>query len=80
MPEQYSYDLDAQKYDYAEGKRHSEAYFFRNAVFPVFAVRVAMVVSGTDDNTGRFDYYVRHMRLNGLCPEFHGIEAVSFCM
>ncbi|MDR6881884.1 redoxin domain-containing protein [Bacillus sp. 3255] len=61
MPEQYSYDLDAQKYEYAEGKRQAEAYFFRNAVFPVVAVRVAMVVSGTDDYTGRFDYYVRHV-------------------
>jgi hypothetical protein len=45
MPEQYSYDLDAQKYDYAEGKRQAEAYFFRNAAFPAVAVRVAMVVS-----------------------------------
>jgi peroxiredoxin/nucleoside-diphosphate-sugar epimerase len=61
MPEQYSYDLDAQKYDYAEGKRQAEAYFFRNAAFPVVAVRVAMVISGTDDYTGRFDYYVRHV-------------------
>jgi len=61
MPEQYSYDLDAQKYEYAEGKRQAEAYFSRNAVFPVVVVRVAMVVSGTDDYTGRFDYYVRHV-------------------
>jgi peroxiredoxin/nucleoside-diphosphate-sugar epimerase len=61
MPEQYNYDLDVQKYDYAEGKRQAEAYFFRNAAFPVVAVRVAMVVSGTDDYTGRFDYYVRNV-------------------
>jgi hypothetical protein len=31
MPEQYSYDLDAQKYDYAEGKRQAKAYLFRDA-------------------------------------------------
>ncbi|CAN7742210.1 hypothetical protein [Paenibacillus sp. LjRoot56] len=55
-PEQYVYDLEVEKYDYAEGKGQAEAYFFRNATFPVVAVRVAMVISGTDDYTGRFDY------------------------
>jgi len=60
-PEQYVYVLEVEKYDYAEGKRQAEAYFFRNATFPVVAVRVAMVVSGTDDYTGRFDYYVKHV-------------------
>ncbi|TFE26692.1 hypothetical protein [Cohnella luojiensis] len=60
-PEQYVYDLEVEKYDYAEGKRQAEAYFFRKATFPVVAVRVAMVVSGTDDYTGRFDYYVKHV-------------------
>jgi len=65
MPEQYSYDLDAQKYDYAEGERQTEAYFFRNATFPAVAVRVVMVVSGTDDYTGRFDYYVKYRNSQG---------------
>ncbi|TFE26707.1 redoxin domain-containing protein [Cohnella luojiensis] len=80
MPEQHSYDLDAKKYDYAEGKRQAEAYFFRNAVFPVVAVRVAMVVSGTDDYTGRFDYYVRHVAEHksiGVLESEHPITYVT---
>lgn len=44
-----------------EGKRQAEAYFFQHAGFPVVAVRVAMVVSGNDDFTGRFDFYVGHV-------------------
>lgn len=60
-PGAYQYDLDAQEYNYAEGKRQAEAYFFEHAPFPVVAVRVAMVVSGDDDYTGRFDFYVKHV-------------------
>ncbi|TVY07151.1 redoxin domain-containing protein [Paenibacillus cremeus] len=80
MPEQYNYDLDAQKYAYAEGKRQAEAYFFRNAAFPVVSVRVAMVVSGTDDYTGRFDYYVRHVAEHksiGVLESEHPITYVT---
>ena len=60
-PETYPYDLGAQQYAYAEGKRQAEAYFFRHAPFPVAAVRVAMVISGTDDYTGRFDFHVQRV-------------------
>ncbi len=60
-PNPYHFDLEAEHYSYAEGKRQAEAYFFQKASFPVVAVRVAMVVSGTDDYTGRFDFYVRHV-------------------
>jgi peroxiredoxin/nucleoside-diphosphate-sugar epimerase len=80
MPEQYSYDLEVEKYDYAEGKRQAEAYFFRNATFPVVAVRVAMVVSGTDDYTGRFDYYVKHVAEHksiGVLESEHPITYVT---
>lgn len=59
-PSHYTYDLEAPEYSYAEGKRQAEAFFLQNAPFPVVAVRVAMVVSGTDDHTGRFDFYVQH--------------------
>jgi nucleoside-diphosphate-sugar epimerase len=61
LPEDYSFDLDADNYAYSEGKRQAEAYFFQYAKFPVVAVRVAMVVSGNDDYTGRLDYYVSHV-------------------
>ncbi|HSU80649.1 MAG TPA: NAD-dependent epimerase/dehydratase family protein, partial [Candidatus Angelobacter sp.] len=60
-PYDYPYDLKSVNYAYDEGKRQAEAYFFKKAPFPVVAVRVAMVVSGTDDYTGRFDYYVEHV-------------------
>lgn len=60
QPKTYQYDLNATEYNYAEGKRQAEAYFFQHAPFPVVAVRVAMVVSG-DDYTGRVDYYVSHV-------------------
>lgn len=59
-PQKYPYDLSAPEYSYSEGKRQAEAYFYQNALFPVVAVRVAMVVSG-DDYTGRVDYYVSHV-------------------
>ncbi|WP_274652852.1 redoxin domain-containing protein [Paenibacillus humicola] len=80
MPEQYGYDLNAQKYDYGEGKRQAEAFFFRNAAFPVVAVRAAMVVSGTDDYTGRFDYYVSHVAEHksiGVLESEHPISYVT---
>lgn len=64
LPEEYEYDLDACDYAYDEGKRQAEAYFFQHATFPVVAVRVAMVVSGNDDYSGRFDFYVDHV-VNG---------------
>ncbi|CAM3714672.1 hypothetical protein GCM10009865_28190 [Aeromicrobium ponti] len=68
------------KYDYAEGKRQAEAYFFRNASFPAVAVRIAMVVSGTDDYTGRFDYYVKHIAEHksiGVLESEHTISYVT---
>ncbi|WP_099158248.1 NAD-dependent epimerase/dehydratase family protein [Virgibacillus ndiopensis] len=61
IPENYKVNLDADDYAYDEGKRQAEAYFFQHGAFPVVAVRVAMVVSGNDDFTGRFDFYVGHV-------------------
>jgi hypothetical protein len=64
-PYDYPYDLEAPQYTNDEGKCQAEAYFFQKAPFPVVAVRVAMVVSGTDDDyTCRFDYYVEHVAQN----------------
>ncbi|MDA8347174.1 MAG: NAD-dependent epimerase/dehydratase family protein [Thermaerobacter sp.] len=60
-PESHRYDLQAEQYTYAEGKRQAEAYFFRHAPCPVVAARVSMVISGTDDYTGRFDFHVANV-------------------
>lgn len=57
----YAYDITAPDYPDAEGKRQAEAFFVQQAPFPVVAVRVALGVSGDDDVTGRFDYYVQHI-------------------
>ncbi|GGE50985.1 NAD dependent epimerase/dehydratase [Pullulanibacillus camelliae] len=78
LPEQYPYDLEAHAYTYAEGKRQAEAYFYQKAAFPVVAVRVAMVVSGTDDFTGRFDYYVSHVATEASIGVFSTEHPISY--
>lgn len=78
--EDYPVDLTMKTYDYAEGKRQAEAYLTQNAPFPVVRVRVAMVISGSDDYTGRFDYYVRHVAEGqsiGIFREEHPISYVT---
>jgi nucleoside-diphosphate-sugar epimerase len=79
-PYDYPYDLEAPQYTYDEGKCQAEAYFFQKASFPVVAVRVAMVVSGTDDYTRRFDYYVEYVAQNksiGVLNTEHPITYVT---
>lgn len=77
-PQHYPYDLTVNDYTYAEGKRQAEAYFFQKAPFPVVAVRVAMVVSGTDDFTGRFDYYVEHVSKGTSIGVFDTEHPISY--
>lgn len=75
-PEAYGFDLDAAAWDFVEGKRQAEAYFATRAPFPVVSARVGMVISGTDDFTGRFDFYVGHVARGasiGLRPTEHAI-------
>ena len=79
-PGTHPIDLEWETYSYAEGKRQAEAYFFQHAPFPVVAVRVAMVVSGDDDYTGRFDFHVTHVmkdRSVGVPSQPHPIAFVT---
>ncbi|MEV4947210.1 NAD-dependent epimerase/dehydratase family protein [Streptomyces sp. NPDC053755] len=47
---------------YGEGKRQAEAVFAADPPFPYASVRVAHVLGGDDDFTGRLDHYVRRVR------------------
>ncbi|MER7910545.1 NAD-dependent epimerase/dehydratase family protein [Streptomyces sp. NPDC096068] len=47
---------------YGEGKRQAEAVFAAGAPFAWASVRVAHVLGGGDDFTGRLDHYVRRVR------------------
>lgn len=48
---------------YGEGKRQAEAVFAADGTeFPYTSVRVAHVLGGTDDFTGRLDHYTRRIR------------------
>ncbi|GGT99976.1 MULTISPECIES: NAD-dependent epimerase/dehydratase family protein [Streptomyces] len=47
---------------YGEGKRQAEAVFAAAPPFPFTAVRVAHVLGGDDDFTGRLDHYARRIR------------------
>ncbi|MFE7774591.1 NAD-dependent epimerase/dehydratase family protein [Streptomyces sp. NPDC057445] len=48
--------------NYGEGKRQAEAVFARGPGFPYAAVRVAHVLGGDDDFTGRLDHYAERIR------------------
>lgn len=47
---------------YGEGKRQAEAVFASGTAFPWASVRVAHVLGGADDFTGRVDHYARRIR------------------
>lgn len=47
---------------YGEGKRQAEAVFATASPFAWTSVRVAHVLGGTDDFTGRLDHYARRVR------------------
>ncbi|MEV2198032.1 NAD-dependent epimerase/dehydratase family protein [Streptomyces phaeochromogenes] len=47
---------------YGEGKRQAEAVFAADPEFPYVAVRVAHVLGGDDDFTGRLDHYTERIR------------------
>ena len=48
---------------YGEGKRQAEAVFAADPAFPYVAVRVAHVLGGEDDFTGRLDHYADRIRV-----------------
>ncbi|QGV78418.1 NAD-dependent epimerase/dehydratase family protein [Streptomyces ficellus] len=54
-------DLDAEL-SYGEGKRQAEAVFARDAALAFTAVRVAHVLGGADDFTGRLAHYADRIR------------------
>lgn len=54
-PYNYEVDLTHTTYDYKEGKRQAEAYFYQNASFPVVAVRPPFVI---DSNDKRFVFHL----------------------
>ncbi|MGC9544263.1 NAD-dependent epimerase/dehydratase family protein [Streptomyces sp. UG1] len=54
--------LDAR---YGEGKRQAEAVFAADPAFPCTAVRVAHVLGGDDDFTGRMTHYASRIRAGG---------------
>ncbi|MFF3936820.1 NAD-dependent epimerase/dehydratase family protein [Streptomyces phaeofaciens] len=47
---------------YGEGKRQAEAVFAAEPAFPYVAVRVAHVLGGDDDFTGRLEHYASRIR------------------
>ncbi|MFC8670166.1 NAD-dependent epimerase/dehydratase family protein [Streptomyces sp. NPDC057199] len=47
---------------YGEGKRQAEAVFAADPAFPYVTVRVAHVLGGDDDFTGRLDHYAERIR------------------
>lgn len=59
--------------DYGEAKRQAEAVFFREAPFPVTAVRFPFVL-GDDDYTGRIQFHVEHI-LESRPLHFPNIDA-----
>lgn len=59
----YKYDIhmgDAKNFTYKEGKRQAEAVFFKEAQFPVVAVRFPIVM-GEDDYTKRLHFHVERI-------------------
>ena len=59
----YHYEIimgNRDDFDYGEGKRQSEAVFFKYAEFPVVAVRFPIVM-GEDDYTRRLHFHVEHI-------------------
>ncbi|MEU9138166.1 NAD-dependent epimerase/dehydratase family protein [Streptomyces sp. NPDC048404] len=50
---------------YGEGKRQAEAVLAAGPAFPYVAVRVAHVLGGDDDFTGRLEHYVDRVRTGG---------------
>ncbi|MGW1883015.1 NAD-dependent epimerase/dehydratase family protein [Streptomyces sp. NPDC001970] len=55
-------DAEFRDAHYGEGKRQAEAVFACDPAFPYVAVRVAHVLGGDDDFTGRLDHYAERIR------------------
>ena len=63
---------------YVTGKLQAEAYLERAGALPVAAVRLAHVLGGPEDFTGRLAHYVELARVNGALPYSHPDAAQNF--
>lgn len=72
----YNYEIrlgNREDFDYGEGKRQSEAVFYKYAKFPVVAVRFPIVM-GEDDYTRRLHFYIERIS-NGEPIRFINMSA-----
>jgi nucleoside-diphosphate-sugar epimerase len=63
---------------YVAGKVQAEAYLMRDASLPLATVRLAHVLGGPEDFTGRLAHYVDLVRLRGLLRYTNAGARVSF--
>lgn len=63
---------------YVCGKIQAEAYLYRDGSLPVVTARLAHVLGGPDDFTGRLAYYVDLVRARAQLAYSHPEAAVSF--
>lgn len=60
------------------GKVQAEAYLYRAGAMPVVSVRMAHVLGGVDDYTGRLAHYVDHVRQGAVLPYTSARARTSF--
>jgi nucleoside-diphosphate-sugar epimerase len=63
---------------YVDGKIQAEAYLYRDGSLPVVTARLAHVLGGRDDFTGRLAHYVDLVRLRAALPYSNAQADVSF--
>lgn len=63
---------------YVAGKVQAEAYLYRDGSLPLVTARLAHVLGGPEEFTGRLAYYVDLLRAGAALPYAHAGAAVSF--
>jgi len=63
---------------YVAGKVQAEAYLYRDGSLPLVTARLAHVLGGPEEFTGRLAYYVDLLRAGAALPYVHAGAAVSF--
>lgn len=63
---------------YVAGKVQAEAYLYRDGSLPLVTARLAHVLGGPDEFTGRLAYYVDLLRCGAALPYANAAAAVSF--
>lgn len=69
----YQFGAPLMQPNYGEAKRRAETVYFKNATFPVTAVRFPIVL-GEDDYTGRLEFHTEHIK-KGQPIYFPNIDA-----